>query len=814
MRRFYFGIGLILLLAYPAIVHSHAAIEGLLNKPPSWVPDSLPEKAAFNDFSRRFSASDIVMLSWPSAKLDSASLAVATLAMQPLCSQRYDPQTDADRIDQLPESTQDWIRQIREACETPTPFHWARSGTETLERMMASPARLPRQTAITRLRGSLVGPDGEQTCLVVSLGDEGDVHRRRLFVLLREMIADVARADPEKVAIVGSPFDGATVDDESVRSIQTFTPPSAVFAALLCFLCLRSLALTGVITAIAVLGEGLVMAAVYYTGTPMNAVLIVLPPLVFVLTVSAGIHLSNYYLDATEEFSDLTPAGAARRALRAGTIPCLLATGTTVIGLGSLMLVRLEPIRVFGFVSALGVMTTLSMLLLMLPGAMVLTKPRRHSSDPAATDEVSPMRRMLRTKMRARLARPWPLIIGFLLVTSFLASGLFQLETSISVPRMFQPDSPIRTQYAWFQEHIGPTVTGDLLLKFAPSGEDDDPLERLEVVKDAHLRAHKMESIDGVLSAMSFVPAIPRRRTLSASATRGAIRKLIRDPESSIGELNFISRDDDAEVWRISMRMVPDGTTDFAEKIALIRTEIEDELADSPLPVEITLTGHVAIVQKAQQVLLRDLFRSFMAAFGVVAIVMMFLLRSLVGGLLAMIPNLFPTVTLFGIMGLIRAPLDIGSVMTASVALGIAVDDTIHLLSRFGSRRARGFGQIRAAFGALGQCGWAMFQTTTVCGLSLMVYWFSDFVPASRFALLMFGLLSAALLGDVFLLPGMMASPLGRWLAHTVGSDPDASLSADEPEKRSPRDVRRLPTRWSRWRRNRIKKQKDKTHSL
>ena len=56
-------------------------------------------------------------------------------------------------------------------------------------------------------------------------------------------------------------------------------------------------------------------------------------------------------------------------------------------------------------------------------------------------------------------------------------------------------------------------------------------------------------------------------------------------------------------------------------------------------------------------------------------------------------------------------PLDIGSVMSASVALGIAVDDTVHLLSRFGSRRARGLGQIRARMRTR-QCGWAMFQTT------------------------------------------------------------------------------------------------------
>jgi predicted RND superfamily exporter protein len=223
------------------------------------------------------------------------------------------------------------------------------------------------------------------------------------------------------------------------------------------------------------------------------------------------------------------------------------------------------------------------------------------------------------------------------------------------------------------------------------AGEDDDPLERLDLVKRAHLRAHKMDGVDGVLSAMTFVPAIPKRRSLTASAARGAIRSLISDPESSIGKLDFISRDRDFEVWRISLRMPQSEETDFSVKIAQIQSEIQDELSDSEIPVEVIMTGHVAIVQKAQQVLLRDLFRSFMAAFGIVAIVMIFVLRNFVGGILAMVPNLFPTVAVFGTMGLVRSPLDIGSVMTASVALGIAVDDTVHLLSRYWSRRARGF---------------------------------------------------------------------------------------------------------------------------
>ena len=64
--------------------------------------------------------------------------------------------------------------------------------------------------------------------------------------------------------------------------------------------------------------------------------------------------------------------------------------------------------------------------------------------------------------------------------------------------------------------------------------------------------------------------------------------------------------------------------------------------------VDVSLTGAVVIVHKSQQILLRDLFRSFVAAFAVIACVMVLMLRSVPGGLIAMAPNLFPTIALFG----------------------------------------------------------------------------------------------------------------------------------------------------------------------
>ncbi|MCO8124410.1 MMPL family transporter [Stieleria sp. TO1_6] len=818
LRRMTAGAILLAVLAIPAIVHSNAAIHSLLNRPIDWVPDTLSEKAAFNELCRRFVVSDALLISWPGATLESEGLREVTRAFDALSSHlgsdpaqpptsaapaSDSPQTDAV----LPGAA--WVDAIADVCESRTPFLEVQSGASVVDKMTASPSSLSRRSAIARLKGFLVGPDGDQTCLVITLDEPAHAHRRAVLPLMRELIAEVAEVENSQIAIVGGPRDGADVDTESIRSINVFAPPSAVIAALICFICLRSLPLTIAITAIAVIGEGMVLALVYYTGTPMNAVLIVLPPLVFVLTISAGIHLSNYFLDASHEFPELTASQAAKRAIRAGIVPCFLATGTTVVGLGSLMLVRIEPIRVFGFVASVGVLSTLLLLLLVLPGAMILgrewkeKKLRQKGPAPHQPEALTPAAERRRSKIysivRMRLSRPWPTLIIFFLFAGGLASGLGSLKTSVNLLRMFQPDSAIRQEYAWFEEHVGATSTAELLVEFPPLGEQDSPLDRFAVVRAAHVAAMQSDPVGGAVSAVSFTRTIPSGKSWRDSSTRAAIAEMIRDDESGLGDLGLISRDAESEVWRITLRLWDPDSVDYSVTLAAIeataREVVQQEAGKHDLSADVVLTGPAVVVHEAQKVLLGDLFRSFLTAFAVVAVVMVFVLKSLRGGLVAMIPNLFPTVALFGWMGLRGTPLDIGSVMSASVALGIAVDDTVHLLSRFGSRRAQGLGQIRAAHGALSQCGWAMLQTTMVCGLSLMVYWFSDFVPTSQFALLMFGLLLAALLGDVFLLPSLMASRLGRSLAHTVGSDPKARLENDD--RLTPVDARRVPVKSS-----------------
>lgn len=138
------------------------------------------------------------------------------------------------------------------------------------------------------------------------------------------------------------------------------------------------------------------------------------------------------------------------------------------------------------------------------------------------------------------------------------------------------------------------------------------------------------------------------------------------------------------------------------------------------------------------------------------------LICGLAAGVLAMVPNLLPCVLVLGTMGLAGMQVEIGSMMTASVALGIAVDDTLHFLTWFRRGQFMSLTRHEAVAFAYQKCAAAMTQTSLICGLGLLVYSLSPFVPIARFSWVMSAMLMSALVADLLVLPAILLSPLGR----------------------------------------------------
>jgi predicted RND superfamily exporter protein len=155
---------------------------------------------------------------------------------------------------------------------------------------------------------------------------------------------------------------------------------------------------------------------------------------------------------------------------------------------------------------------------------------------------------------------------------------------------------------------------------------------------------------------------------------------------------------------------------------------------------------------------------------------MILLLRSVRAGILSMLPNLMPIAVVFGVMSWAGWTFDIGTMLTASVALGIAVDGALHLLTWFRTGIADGQSRKSAATYALQHCGPALAQTTFVVGVSLLMMYPAELLLISRFGWVMAALLFTSLVAEAIFLPVLLVGPLGKLIqksvAHTATESP------------------------------------------
>lgn len=172
-------------------------------------------------------------------------------------------------------------------------------------------------------------------------------------------------------------------------------------------------------------------------------------------------------------------------------------------------------------------------------------------------------------------------------------------------------------------------------------------------------------------------------------------------------------------------------------------------------------TGVVPIVYKAQRTLLDSLISSTFWSFMIITPLMMIVARNVWAGLVAMLPNALPVLVIFGFMGWSNIRVDIGSMMTASIALGVAVDDTIHYLTWFREELDRHGDRKKAILAAYKRCATPTTQAAVISGLGLSIFAMSTFTPTQRFGLLMLSILFAGVVSELIFYPALLAGPLG-----------------------------------------------------
>jgi uncharacterized protein len=728
---------LAMLVTYPLLmIAGERSLASMKNAPILWIPETFGGVQVFHDFVRRFDALEVVLVSWDGATIDDERLKRFADELRAKQAAKPGPRNYSDVVDGYSQSRD----------------------------MMGPPLELSRSGVLRRLQGFLVGPDRSTSCAIVVLTEHGSTERDQTL----EMIAGAAREvglKPDELYLAGSPIDGFAIDRLSRRSLQLFAVPSAVVSFLLCWLCLRSFWFTVPVLLIAAYGQGLCLSLVYFTGGKMNAVLIVLPALVFVLSISAGIHLTNYFMEEVRMGRD---GDAVNRAIRRAWLPSLLAAVTTAIGLVSLVVSNVEPVRQFGWVGATGVLACFSLLFLVMPGAMYRWQMTfGHAYKSATGDLAAPMAATPFWQRTTGLIASRHVMITAAGVSLLVATGwgLQHIRTAVDIMALLDPDVPEVRDSVWFQENIGPLVPVDVVVRF-PKDSGVDIIDRVRLASQIHAGLNRVESIGGTISAATFVPPIPKDGGVRAVVGRSVLRNRIEAEKDDLIRTGYLREDADGQHWRIGGRAESRQDIDYADLLDTIRNEIQPIIDDfdseQGVRLVTTYTGITSAIYEVQRALLADLFKSFLTAVALVTLVMVVAFRGIGAALLAMVPNVFPTFLMFGTLGWIDRAVDIGTVMTASVALGIAVDGTFHYLCSFRSEIAAGHSPLQAVAHSYQHCGRALLQTTLVCAVGILVYCFSSFLPARHFAISFVLLLILAAVGDLVLLPALLLGRAGR----------------------------------------------------
>lgn len=762
---------------------ANESVKGMFNSPFLWVPLGNEKRDQFWWFVESFNAQDAVIVSWPGCTVDDERL----------------ERLESVLLSDAPANERTSCKDLYQRVST---------GYTAVRELQEEPLNLSRKASLRRLRGTLIGDDGRTSCAVVVMTLEGVIERELSIETILRIAETELGVERQHCYLGGLLVTGLAIDRESTRALDYFSVPSIVLVIVLCWLCLRSWRLMLPIVVVAAFGERLVMSTVHLSGGNMNAVLIVMSPFVFVLAVSAGVHLANYY---TDEVRLHGPKGASARSLAVGLAPCGLAAVTTTIGLLSLLICDIVPVREFGFYSALCMLIAVTLLFLVFPGitdkwpaavanhgcdhhALIpvgwLSKAVRRCTNRPVDGLGRPSYEEPRSPMNQSRANPqidvlgaisrlvcrrsgWVIIVS-LGVMGVSCWGLIHVRTSVDVLELLSAKNRTIEDHQWLETNVAPLAPLEIIVHF----DKEYPLglaERMEVVRDVQREVATIESIGGTMSALTFVPPIPRSGSLRNTARRAVFQRQVLDERPRLAELGYLDESDTHQSWRITARAPALGDLDYRtlldELAAKVDPIVQRHGNGLPGTVSAMYTGNMPIVVDAQQVLLRELMVSYLTAFAIIAVVIMLAVRSVTAGLVAMVPNLFPSVVLFGTMGWLNRPLDIGAMMTASVALGIAVDDTLHLLLWFRRGLSAGKSATAAVTSAIHHCGRAMTHTTLICGCGMLVFTLSDFEPTRQFALMMFLLLAAALVGDLFILPALLVGPFRKVFHRGIRTD-------------------------------------------
>ncbi|HHO76764.1 MAG TPA: hypothetical protein ENN05_10105 [Deltaproteobacteria bacterium] len=599
-------------------------------------------------------------------------------------------------------------------------------------------------------RDYLVSADG-RLCSVVIVFD--DLKPKQIVAVIDETEEILERGKPQGVhtflsggIMINHEFNRVTEQNETILPLL-----GVILVLTMTYILFRSIPKN--IIVISVIAMSLCWTLGFYSllGFTYNAVSGLIIPLILILSIANTVHIIEYFDEVSKDNNARLSYIATIQYI---TIPCFITSMTTAFGLFSLSASPITAVQHFGITSAAGIMFAFIISITIVPLLLTLLPSQKKVHHRYWGHGLAGVFHINEKHYRTILVITAACIL-------FFGYGVTRVVIETNELEWFPKDGEMYINSMILDHELAGVGALELIVE----GEEDvlkDP-DILGRIDRLSREIRKLPGVKKVISLADYVKAV--NRALNANEpgayevpeSRDLIAQeilLFSFSQSGTEELERVVNMDYSK-GRIAIKIK--YSSSHITRALISKVEETARQTFSGTDVDISLTGGSYLFSMLDKYIVESQIKTFSLAFGLVIGILFIVFRSVRYGLLCILPNLLPITMIIGIMGWIGINLNVGTVMIASVALGICADDTIHLISRFRKEFADKSHTIHSALRkSTIFVGRALIFTSLISVGGFSIVWISDFQPSKDFGLLLSLTLLIALICDLFFLPACM----------------------------------------------------------
>ena len=615
------------------------------------------------------------------------------------------------------------------------------------------PARLSSDSARLmmdkRIVGNLISKDATST--VVLIKTENSLTPEASTALMDNVQATLNEIGAENYHILGRAYLQTELVRQQTKEFIISTLISAILVSFVFWFILKRV--IGVM--IAVLSMLLSLLAfvgiIGFLGIELDLLSSLFPIIMIIVGVSDVVHLSNKYIDEYEKLGD--KQAAIKKTVKEIGLATFLTSATTAIGFITLMTSRIYPVKSFGMTAAIGVLLAFGIVITFTTALLSVFDPEKVTARKEANKV---WKEYLLKLYHFTKPRGKAITVGAIIYFVICMIGMSLITTDLRIYDTLPKGLKVTNDFRYFETNYAGFRPYELaVLAQEPYKVDDwevmNEMNKIETYLAEQAAIDGVSSFTTVYKTMNRAFNADRSTSYTFPESEAKFNEMKRYVEKiPTSQMNVLVNEDLSKA-RISAKIKDVGSDQITavsqEILAFIAAEIDSTV------IKTRVTGTGVIFDKNNEYIRESLLSGLAIAFVAISLIMSLLFRNWRMVIVSLIPNIFPLLFGAALMGYFQIALDAPTAIIFAIAFGIAVDDTIHFLSKYKIERMNGKNMDEALQATFTETGKAIIITSIILFFGFLILLFSKTPGIVFVGVLVAGTLLSAVVADLLLIP-------------------------------------------------------------